>query len=717
MNLLTHIKYLTTVHFMQPLFGRSQSWDLKFFFWAAILLAAYVVLGRLSFNYLTHPFVPLVWPPSGLALAAVALGGYRFVPVAIIGSFLTDLMVHESIGIAVGVALGVGVAMVMGRFLLDHWNFNPLLFRLSDMLALVFAAVLVGLILAITSTLTLFAGHYVFAGAEFNHVWTTRWISDTLGMIVFAPFIIRWLPRPMFHATRSRSELLEFFGSIGALCVLDIVTYGTAVTTFGPLPLLYLTLVPFMMIALRVGPRGMTLAVMLNGCIAIAGTIITRIPQGISLEELLPIQILVGVISTLFLILVGVEEERKESRLKLQGHIKELQEALQRIDLEDKSKNEFIAILAHELRNPLAPVLSALEYLKLQEPKSERLHMIEGAVEQIQVMRRLLDDLLDVARITQKKFRLKREPLLLEQSINQSVRMVEPFILSRGHKFAVTLPQEMFWLNADSARLTQIFSNLLFNAAKYTEPGGRIELSAKRSDGNVIVSVKDTGIGIAPEMLEKIFEPFVQYSHAAKVGTGLGLGLSLAKRLVEMHGGTIAVYSPGLGKGSEFLVTLPLSQNVNTLKLPMEDSLGTHQARGFRILVVDDNKPAADGLSKLLQLRGGHEIAVAYTGADGIEKAAEFDPMVIILDIGLPDQSGYDVAKRLRSNGYTQKLVALTGFGQDDDKRRAVEAGFNHHLTKPIGFSDIERLLNKFAADAEKDENSKNIVSISAEKA
>jgi CheY-like chemotaxis protein len=369
----------------------------------------------------------------------------------------------------------------------------------------------------------------------------------------------------------------------------------------------------------------------------------------------------------------------------------QLERALERIEKEDVAKNEFIATLAHELRNPLAPVVSALDLLTLQHPSEEAMQTIEVAQRELGVMRRLLDDILDVARIAQTRFRLQKEVVDIRPLLERCVESTKNFLRNRKHTLTITLPDSPVMVEVDPVRFQQVIVNLLNNAGKYTESGGRIELWCEKAGTRAKIQVRDNGIGIPQESLNEIFEPFRQIRPTPQIGTGLGIGLWLTKRLVEMQGGTIEVQSEGAELGSCFTIYLPL-QNVLRSETQEKMRVTALVIPSLKILVADDNEAAAQAMQKLLKLKG-HDSYIAYDGVSAISKVAEISPDVVLLDIGLPDMSGHDVAQTLRKMRTKATLIALTGYGQEEDKERAKKAGFDYHLTKPVGIVDIERVL------------------------
>ncbi len=363
----------------------------------------------------------------------------------------------------------------------------------------------------------------------------------------------------------------------------------------------------------------------------------------------------------------------------------------------DRRKDNFLATLAHELRNPLAPLRNGLEVMRVASGNAEAVEQARRMMErQLAQMVRLIDDLLDVSRITRGKIALRRERVELAKVVQQAVETSRPLVEAAGHDLRIGLPPHPIFVDADPTRLAQVFANLLTNAAKYTDRGGHIWLTAERREGEVVVAVKDSGIGIAAEHLPRLFEMFSQVGPALeRTQGGLGIGLSLVKGLVEMHGGTVEARSAGQGKGSEFTIRLPAPDEVRGGAEPQPaggEQAGARPRR--RILVADDNRDAADSLVVILRL-AGHEVHAAHDGQEAVEAAGWFRPDVALLDIGMPKMSGLEVAHRIREEpwGKGVVLVAITGWGQDEDKRRAFAAGFSAHLTKPVDPQRLRDLL------------------------
>jgi PAS domain S-box-containing protein len=361
----------------------------------------------------------------------------------------------------------------------------------------------------------------------------------------------------------------------------------------------------------------------------------------------------------------------------------------------DRRKDEFLALLAHELRNPLAPIRTGLELIRLAGDDRQVAEEVRTMMErQTQQMVRLIDDLLDVNRITRGAIELRRSPVELSSIINDAIDTARPAIDEAAHRLKVLIPPQPILLDADATRLAQVISNLLNNAAKYMARGGEIRLSAERLENHVAVSVADTGIGIQSEMLDRIFDMFTQVDRSIERSQGgLGIGLTLVKRLVELHGGSVEATSGGPGQGSEFKIRLPIMHRAASTNCDSEDG-GQPRAGRRRVLVVDDNENGANVLAMLLTALG-NEVRACYDGVRAIEIASEFLPDIILLDLGMPNLNGFETARRIRQQSWGKDIVlaALSGWGQDEDKRRTRQAGFDYHFVKPIEPAALQRLL------------------------
>jgi signal transduction histidine kinase/DNA-binding response OmpR family regulator len=371
---------------------------------------------------------------------------------------------------------------------------------------------------------------------------------------------------------------------------------------------------------------------------------------------------------------------------------------IERLSESDRRKDEFLATLSHELRNPLAPLRNSVQLLRMQElahPAAAPIHQMMDR--QVDHLVRLVDDLLEVSRISRGTFELRLERVELATVVRNAVDTSNPLIHAAGHQLTVSMPREPLWLDGDPVRLAQILANLLNNAATYTEHGGRISVQAWREDGHALVAVRDNGTGIAADALPRMFQMFHRGSASSRRNpSGLGIGLSLARGLAEMHGGTISLKSEGPGRGSEFTVRLPLAASEPA---PAADRPADSMLPPRRVLVVDDNRDAGDSLGMLLKVLGA-EVRVARDGAEALEAYSAYDPAVVLLDIGMPGMDGYEVARRIRarSPGPRPTIVALTGWGQEDDRRVSREAGFDHHMVKPAEIGALKELLRSIPA-------------------
>lgn len=381
---------------------------------------------------------------------------------------------------------------------------------------------------------------------------------------------------------------------------------------------------------------------------------------------------------------------------------KELRQKVLELASADQRKDEFLAILAHELRNPLAPIRTGLEVMRMEPENLELIADVRATMErQTQQLVRLVDDLLDVSRITRGKLELRRAEVELAEVLQSAAEATRPFIVELEHELTVSLPETPICVHGDAARLSQVVANLLNNAAKYTPPGGKIELTAERQEDVVVVTVHDTGLGIPAEMSDRIFEMFAQIDQRLERGySGLGIGLTLVKRLVEMHGGTVHVASQGVGQGSQFSIRLPVVPQSTATAEPASQNKPADAPRrapfGRRILVVDDNKDAAISLAIALRLLG-NDVHLAHDGLDAVQVARELQPDVVLMDIGMPKLNGYEAAAEIRKQpgGEDMILIAQTGWGQETDKQRTRDAGFDHHLVKPLEMHALQQLFDQ----------------------
>ena len=658
-------------------------------FFACFLTAK---LGQyLFYTYHTSPAV--FWPPYGIALGAVLVWGYRmWFPIALAELFAAATAGTMLLPVEIAAVIGQTAQPLLIAYVLNRLGFEHPAFRLRDAFLIIGAAVVGTAIAPSVSTLAQFLTHTLSTTP--SATWTRAWAGGILSILIFTPLMTTWFPwrnLPFKCVKRTEIEL-----SFGLLLLTTIFLFWTPYASGLGVSSIYILLAALMWIALRLEPRNATLSFAVFTILAVTGTLLINPTGGALQDRLLNDELFIEFIVMFFLVFCAIIEDRRIVKRRLEESVRDLEIAVTRISREDKAKTEFIATLAHELRNPLSPVVSALELLKFQEIQPESQEIITAAEQQLQVMRRLLDDLLEVARITQSSFKLQREPVEISAILERSIASVKHLFENRSHTLMVDITCRGHVLNVDAVRLQQIIANLLNNAAKYTPPGGIIEVSAFTENGKVAIRVKDNGFGIPPESIKDIFEPFRQIRPTADVGTGLGIGLSLTKRLVEMHGGLIVVTSPGSGLGSTFTVYLPYITSEQASAITHTNMQLSSPIASRKILVIDDNEAAAKGLGKLLELKG-HIVQLAPDGTSGIAVARSFRPDFIFLDIGLPDIDGYQVARTLKKGETSAKLIALSGYGQDEDKQKAKDAGFDAHLTKPVGIAQVEETIVSFS--------------------
>jgi signal transduction histidine kinase len=661
-----------------------------------ILFVAYLIGGFIALKFFISPAV--IVPSSGIALAGLVLEGVALWPAVYAAALISTIFSGGSWIWLLILPFAQTLQAVVGALILKKFNFDPLLRRLSDMFMLMCVAFISSVIVPTFGTIA-FSLQELISGTNSTVPigWGSWWVGHILSLLVMAPLLIRWFAEP--YIKRTVFQIIEILSVMAALITLDYLLSWTTTSQIGGISLIYFLLVPLFWLAIRIGPRFTILGLFITATISLVGAFYGPLSSADVGTRVFQLEIFYIIIAVIFYIIAGLQEERTEATKALRSYIDKLEDALNRLSLQDRAKNDFIAILAHELRNPLAPIVSALELLQLNSnKKGEEAEALELMDDRLKTIQRLLDDLLDVSRISRSKLKLKKEPVDLRRIIEHSIQSIERTIKSRNQTLVIDIPNEALILDADPVRIEQVVTNLLTNASKFTQEGGRISITAKREGDTAAVYIADNGIGIDPAMLERIFEAFLQLETGQR-SEGLGIGLSLTHKLVEMHNGTIVATSEGPGHGSEFIVRLPIipayaMTPVNApVRRPTPVPSASHKQGPLRILVVDDNISAAHGIGKLLEHKG-HTVTYAYTGSEAKEKVESADPQVVVLDIGLPDMDGYDLARMLRLGlGFTGTLIALTGYGQEEDKQRAFDAGFDHHLTKPVSITDIEAIL------------------------
>jgi signal transduction histidine kinase len=654
--------------------------------------AIYFVSAKLGFSLaFVAEQVTAVWPPTGIALAAILLFGYQAWPGIAIGAFAANATANEPVLTACGIAAGNTLEAVIAAALLRRIvGFDNAIERVKDAIGLiVIAAVISTTVSATIGVTSLYLGGVHLPGpgrtiewSDFWSLWPVWWIGDALGALVVAPVLLTW-------ATGYQSVLkrpIEMYALVGGLLLTSWVAFlGGFTSTIGAASLAYIVFPFVIWAALRFGQPGATAVTLLASGGAIWATLGGLGPFGAEpiQERLLLLQVFMGVVAVTSLMLGAALAERRRA-----------QELLQEAD---RRKDEFLATLAHELRNPLAPIRTGVDLLRMgQLQDAEASEVLDMLDRQVHQTTRMVDDLMDVSRLTRGKVELRLEPVDLRPVVEQAVETCRPVVRANGHELQVEFSQEPLVLRADPIRLAQVFVNLLNNAAKYSDRGGAILLTAHREGDDGVVRVRDSGHGIDHNVLPHIFELFVQGDKSlTRVGGGLGIGLTLVRSLVQMHGGRVEALSEGIGRGSEFIVRLPLATGAAESVASRKVAPGPEPSPANRhILVVDDNVDAARSLVMLLRAEG-HHVRSEFSGAAALKTLEAWRPDVVLLDIGLPQMDGYEVARRIRKcpAGSTALLIAVTGWGQPEDRKRSTDAGFDFHVTKPVELSVLAELL------------------------
>lgn len=653
------------------------------------LAAIYFIAAKASLLLAIPPgYATTVWPPSGIALAAVLLFGSRVWPGIWLGAAITNLTVQGAPLLAFVIGTGntleaVVAAGFVHRYVGAHGEFESgraaVLFVLLSTLSALTSAFIGSASLVLSGTVN---------ASEFNsNVWT--WFQgDAAGMMILTPLILAWRLRPLPALTVA--GWIEAIALAFAAVFISMLVFGGPSSMGDARPLSFIAFPIVLWAATRFEQRGVITTIA-----AISAVVFFFTVQGkgqfaagagpatsFYLLCYFSSLVLTGLVLSVF---IG---QRKRAESTVRQRVAELQE-------NERHVNEFLAMLSHELRNPLAPLVNGLAFLRKENAQDSR---VLGILErQVANLSHIVDDLLDVSRITRGKIRLQKNLEDLNDIVVHALESARSTIDAKGHTVDLHLSDEKLLVDVDATRLSQVTLNLINNAAKYTPAGGRLTIAVSRDNNQAILKVRDNGIGISAEFLPEVFKLFMQGERGLdRSEGGLGIGLTVARRIVEMHGGSIAASSEGPAKGAEFVVRLPAAA-APTVTAPPPKGAEPSRTVQHRVLVVDDNRDSADSLSMLLKIMG-HDVRTAYDGPEAVESVAQYRPDVVLLDIGLPSMSGYDVARVLEAAPDRSRmvLIAVTGYGQDEDRRRSREAGFDHHLVKPVNAAALDKLIASF---------------------
>ena len=656
------------------------------------LLYILTALVSHSLFYVDQGFPVFLFAPVSVALAGFVLFGYRLWPAIALASFVSGLYFAAPLPLIIIATAGNLLQAFSGAYILRRSHFNSTMIRLRDVLALIGVAVFTT---AIGPSSTVLA--HALMGMPTERSIGFIWLGEMLSTLIITPLIIRWIAYPQL--LRIKVNLLESLIIFISLVFTDFIVSWIPQTTFLGLEIAFLPLAILLWIALRSGMARMTLALFLTSVILLTGPFwgFDRLIGGPLSERMVNIELYLLAFAIPFFIIAAISEERDSALRSAKSNVIDLESALRCISGEDQKKNDFIAILSHELRNPLAPIVNYLEIMKIEGVMETKYKdAVEGVDHQVKNIKRLLEDLLDISRITKGKFELKKENVDVSALLRNAVATANTVVDERKHQLLLDVPTSPVHVYADAVRIEQALVNLIGNAAKYTGPGGKIWVNCKTENETVIISVRDTGVGISKEALPHVFTMFNQEDNSiTRRHGGLGIGLAIVKLLVEMLDGCVEAKSEGMNKGSEFTIRLPqyFGEREVMQTLTCENGGVMKASSGKKILIIDDNPDMVRTLGKLLTLLG-HTVISAQEGLSAIKKAHEHQPDTVLLDLGIPGMSGFDIARVLRKEMVSPvKLVAVSGYGQAEDKIKAFNAGFDHHLTKPVSKIDIEKVL------------------------
>jgi signal transduction histidine kinase len=673
----------------------------------AALVIVYVLAAKLGLHFaVVHASATPLWPPTGIALAALVLGGHRWWPAIFLGAFLANVTTAGSIATSLGIAAGNAGEALAGAMLVRRFADGRHAFALPrTIFAFVFGAGFAAPVLSATVGVSSLVLGGSAAWADAGAIWLTWWLGDVAGALVFAPLLIVWINEPRIADARPRPA--EAVALLAVTIAAGVLVFGGAIRTGAhDAPLAFLCLPALVWGAYRFGPRGATTVLAVLSTIAAAGTLQGHGPFAVggSNGSLLLLQAFLITIAGTILPLAALAEElaRREARSAENARLFEGAETA-RADAEaaSRAKDEFLAVLSHELRTPLTAIVGWARMLRSGNlPPSAVANAVEVIDRNAAVQVQLIEDLLDVSRIVSGTLRLELRPVDLPPVLAAAIDAVRPTAERKGVAITSNVGAGLDLVTADAGRLQQVFWNLLANAVKFTPAGGSVAVTAVGDDGGVRVSVVDTGTGIDAATLPHIFERFRQAdSSMTRSHGGLGLGLALVQHIVELHGGAVRAQSHGLGQGATFTVTLRSAGAAETTETSARDPdepRGVTLA-GVTVLVVDDDPDAREFCEQALA-RHGATVVTADSVSRALERMDATKADVVVADLAMPGQDGFALIRKLRAaeSGRTRRalVVALTAYAGPQDRRRVLDAGFDAHVTKPFDPDQLARTIH-----------------------
>jgi signal transduction histidine kinase/CheY-like chemotaxis protein len=634
-----------------------------------------------------------IWPPAGIAAAALLLGGFRLWPAIFLAAFFVNVTTSGTVYTSLGIAAGNTLEAIVGVYLTAHYaNGRRVFERTHDFFRFVAFSVLAAAVSPTIGLASLRLGGFASSN-DLARIWLTWWVGDMGGFLLVAPAVILWIENPTI--VRDGRRLLEKSLTLVAIVAVGVLVLGGVFRGSGNYPIGFVCIPILVWSAFRFGQREAATCNFVLAASAAWGIMRGMGPWsrfGDPINSFIIPQAFMITMAVMTLAMAAAVWERKRA----EAEAKEARGLAQR---ENRAKDRFLAMLGHELRNPLGALTNAIRLVesgRIQPEQAIRVREIIGR--QVSHLARLVDDLLDVGRLTTGRITLNRKPLDLAQCARACVDTLR---LDQAYATRnISLDIETVWVDADRDRVEQILTNLLSNALNHTRPDGRIVLGVRAEGDRAVIRAEDDGDGISGDLLERVFDLFVQGDQGPdRPRGGLGIGLTLVRWLVELHGGTAEVHSGGLGQGSTFTIRMP------RIEAPLEHSTSRAMAGPSsdvrrRILIVEDNADAREALRAILE-QDGHEIFEASSGPDGVASALANHPEIALIDLGLPVFDGYEVARRIRAasqaNGIV--LIAVSGYGLPEDQRKAEQAGFDAHLVKPVDLDLLTALLERRESD------------------